>query len=1634
MTKLLAYHGSQHKKFNFNENKVLYLTTDKEKAISYAKREWDEGLIEGEIPVVYTFEVSIENPYRTKGTEKEFFYFCDSEMNEYGKEDLIEKGYDSIIHNDLIGVFYPNQVEFKELQILPKSHEYYYTNEDGIDPNDVDDYYYDEEELNESVEDNFNSNINCKVVLKDGRTIYGKFIDKWEDNTGKGIFIKSDSANKIKENDIKELYMYYDCEVILKDGRKIYGNFVGDYGDHRLHLDDAFNRKGWAIKDEFIDKVNYKRVLKKELNEGILGALTGGLIGKKYKHPYIGAYIGHKIQDKFFNSKNKEDKIDYKKIIYNEIFNDLKNKKMTIDTAIDMLIDNKIAKDYDDAIDIVDFWCYEYGLDKSLNESIKEKILYIIRGVPGSGKSTLAHKLTDNVVEADQFFYDDEGNYNWRADKLHWVHRQCFETVKKYMEEGRDKIAVANTFVKIKDYKNYVELAEQFGYKVDIRVCNGNYKSIHNVPEETIEKMKRKFQLDESIAYASKKDLSDIILKNPTRKELKDNNLVQCRCMEDSEGNWYFADMENMLHRYIVVALSDEAYFPLFDGNDCYGIAYYDSESNEFWYNLNDYMYRQECIEQYKNSEYLSTTFPNARIIPNPWNNQVYDELYDDEEQLNESINDKPKVGDLYVCTSQNKYWKDDKTNTLWKITDIISNGTIILLNKMADDKTVNMDEGMFIAKNDLNKEFIKHSDYQGNDTQLDESINDKPKVGDLYVCKIGDETYQRSLWKITAISNDKEFYTITRIENPNPNNKAYLSVNKITLPKWFEKYKDYQGTDTELDESINDKPKVGDIYELQITENKGQLFEVTKKLPNNFYELTSLTRSKGHPLGYVEYLEISEKNLLNWFRRYDDYKYEGDDTVLDESKYNKDINVKEFRNNLIGIELEPNERFGKCKIVDVYSTYMFNGWENLFRIEEEDTGKQILVTLDEMKDIFHFDIEKYDTDGYYNGADTELDESEEKIWPDGSKFVAKDGIWQIYGNDGKSYDLMQLRDDGIKIKWKLSMSGFPGKDLIPYEKNNYEGNDTELDESFNHFNFDVDDEVEDKKTGEVWTITSIEPNWVWIKKDFDDSRQLGDVVRKEVFENRFILFKKNKLSQYSKYNGDDTELDESLILKEGIEEVKKYYKNIPDDMFQTLVDLDPTYQGGNVLGKFGKWILNLYNKKLLKDEDFYKVTEYLITFKDNLSKMPNKDIMSYKTLPDLAKAIQPFEGQKDVSNKQKSRDAKKGGKKILETNEWLVICPKTEEAACYYGANTKWCTAAKNDNMFDVYNREGPLYIFINKQNNEKYQMHAQSLSFMNELDEPVPPLKVINDKKVQDLIKEILDHERDDINFYDYRPLEGLNWGEADAYIATGVFNLMAVLFSTTKQTYKMLDVLKAYLIDYRPNVEYIEQLYCDFNGLEMSTEEIKKACESLETTNNAEYEDIMLEIKQTMMNQINEASPYFKIYAIKYDDNYDELELFVKTADGTSDYIDIILNWFLNENSYFEAGHILDEIGSYIKKPRTNFTELTSMFCKFIDELVDEQKELKSMKESIIKNPSIEDIQQMLKEQDLGFTFNPIKNDLTIYKDISFLKESNDISGILSPKVAEVKTDDEEYTRKALSNTLKKIYPSGYQLIIY
>lgn len=123
--------------------------------------------------------------------------------------------------------------------------------------------------------------------------------------------------------------------------------------------------------------------------------------------------------------------------------------------------------------------------------------LTLIRGLPGSGKSTLAYTLydvNDNtfVAEADDYFYDDYGNYVFDQDQLHKAHEWCQETARNYLEAGCDTI-VSNTFTTLREMKEYYLMAKELGATLNIITCQGQFGSIHNVPESTMDKMEKRF-------------------------------------------------------------------------------------------------------------------------------------------------------------------------------------------------------------------------------------------------------------------------------------------------------------------------------------------------------------------------------------------------------------------------------------------------------------------------------------------------------------------------------------------------------------------------------------------------------------------------------------------------------------------------------------------------------------------------------------------------------------------------------------------------------------------------------------------------------------------------------------------------------------------------------------------------------------------------------------------------------------------------------------------------------------------------------------------------------------------------------------------------------------------------------------
>ena len=123
--------------------------------------------------------------------------------------------------------------------------------------------------------------------------------------------------------------------------------------------------------------------------------------------------------------------------------------------------------------------------------------LIIVRGAMGSGKSTFANKLTNKLIrfgykptdichfEADQFFMDEYGNYNFVPTKLWLAHKQCLEKTKKCLL--RDKIViVSNTFSTKKEMKPYMDFADENDIPVEVYRCTGEYQNVHGVPDDVV--------------------------------------------------------------------------------------------------------------------------------------------------------------------------------------------------------------------------------------------------------------------------------------------------------------------------------------------------------------------------------------------------------------------------------------------------------------------------------------------------------------------------------------------------------------------------------------------------------------------------------------------------------------------------------------------------------------------------------------------------------------------------------------------------------------------------------------------------------------------------------------------------------------------------------------------------------------------------------------------------------------------------------------------------------------------------------------------------------------------------------------------------------------------------------------------
>jgi uncharacterized protein YchJ len=178
------------------------------------------------------------------------------------------------------------------------------------------------------------------------------------------------------------------------------------------------------------------------------------------------------------------------------------------------------------------------------------------------------------------------------------------------------------------------------------------------------------------------------------------------------------------------------------------------------------------------------------------------------------------------------------------------------------------------------------------------------------------------------------------------------------------------------------------------------------------------------------------------------------------------------------------------------------------------------------------------------------------------------------------------------------------------------------------------------------------------------------------------------------------------------VDELKKKYPHISNVSFTKFVESDNT-----PTKKYLDFMLRTWEDR--KNSSLNRTTNSIINavnkFHDLLPYIENKDIYSKEYYGDFKKLFDAIE-QAEKLKEDKSFVKEDHIYVFFETDEFMLIQPKTHRGSMKYGSNTKWCTTGKkNESIFKNYTRDGLLLYLINKTEkiNVNYRKVALYLEF---------------------------------------------------------------------------------------------------------------------------------------------------------------------------------------------------------------------------------------------------------------------------------------------------------------------------------
>lgn len=203
---------------------------------------------------------------------------------------------------------------------------------------------------------------------------------------------------------------------------------------------------------------------------------------------------------------------------------------------------------------------------------------------------------------------------------------------------------------------------------------------------------------------------------------------------------------------------------------------------------------------------------------------------------------------------------------------------------------------------------------------------------------------------------------------------------------------------------------------------------------------------------------------------------------------------------------------------------------------------------------------------------------------------------------------------------------------------------------------------------------------------------------------------------------------------KTGISPVESYYEAMRFSIQQLMAYVDPT----GIKGKYILWIL-----KQIVNEDAADQWLYEDWFSRGREKLDLYHRLKGQLEDVAARDINNLSMYSFIHSTEwlAQRDRRMKGEMDLRADEYeitynsenyKIVIPKNHRAACAFGDGTDWCTAIKsNPAWFERYNKQGPMYIIIDKRDpdNKRWQFHRPSNQYMNKSDRQIDVMKFVKD-----------------------------------------------------------------------------------------------------------------------------------------------------------------------------------------------------------------------------------------------------------------------------------------------------------------